>query len=55
MHPEVLRLFSLGDLIRETTPEIEKLKGDHQQLADLEMSRHLQALEKSSAISLKKP
>ena len=33
---------------------IQKLKGDHQQLADLEMSRHLQALEKSSAISPKK-
>ena len=27
-------------------PVIEKLKGDHQQLADLEMSRHLQALGK---------
>ena len=25
-------------------PVIEKLKGDHQQLADLEMSQHLQAL-----------
>ena len=36
-------------------PVIKKLKGDHQQLADLEMSRHLQALEKSSAISPKKP
>ena len=54
MHPEVLRLFSLWDLIRETTPEIGKVKGDHQQLADLEMSRHRQALEKSSAISPKK-
>ena len=31
------------------------LKGDHQQLADLEMSQHLQALEKSSAISPEKP
>ena len=34
---------------------IEKLKGDHQQPADLEMSRYLQALEKSSAISPEKP
>ena len=34
---------------------IKKLKGDHQHLADLEMSRHLQALEKSSAISAEKP
>ena len=29
--------------------------GHRQQLADLEMSRYLQALEKSSAISLEKP
>ena len=36
-------------------PVIEKLKGNHQPLADLEMSRHLQALEKSSAISAEKP
>ena len=55
MHPEVLRLFSLWDLIRETTPEIGKVKGDHQQLADLEMSGHLQVLEKSFAISPEKP
>ena len=34
---------------------IKKLKGDHQHLADVEMSRHLQALEKSSAISAEKP
>ena len=34
---------------------IEKLKGDHQQPADLEMSWHLQALEKSSAICPEKP
>ena len=27
-------------------PVIEKLKGDHQQLADLELSQHLQALGK---------
>ena len=51
MHPEVLRLLSLWDLIWETTPSVKKLKGDHQQLADLEMSWHLRALEKSSAIS----
>ena len=31
--------------------EREKLEGDHQQLAGLEMSQHLQALEKSSTIS----
>ena len=30
----------------ETTPVIENLNRDHQQLADLEMSQHLQALEK---------
>ena len=36
-------------------PVIEKLKGDHQQLADLEMSQHLQALGKSSAILSEKP
>ena len=36
-------------------PVIEKLKGNHQQLAGLEMSRHLWALEKSSAISPEKP
>ena len=33
---------------------LKKLKGDHQQLADLEMSQHLQALGKSSAILPKK-
>ena len=37
------------------SPVIEKLKGNHPQPADLEMSWHLQALEKSSAISSKKP
>ena len=36
-------------------PVIKKLKGDHQQLADLEMSQHLQALGKSSAILSEKP
>ena len=35
-------------------PVIKKLKGDHQKLAGLEMSRHLQALEKS-AVSPEKP
>jgi len=29
----------------ETTPVIENLNRDHQQLADLEMSQHLEALE----------
>ena len=33
---------------------IKMLKGDHQQLAELEVSQHLQALEKSSAISPEK-
>ena len=36
-------------------PVIKKLKGDHQQLADPEMSRYLQALEKSSTILPEKP
>ena len=35
-------------------PVIKKLKGDHPKLAGLEMSRHLQALEKS-AVSPEKP
>ena len=35
-----------GILYGRPPPVIEKLKGDHQQLADLEMSQHLQALGK---------
>ena len=35
MHPKVLMLFSLWDLIWETTSSDKKLKGDHQQLAEL--------------------
>ena len=37
------------------TPVIKMLKGDHQHLADLEMSRYLQSLGKSSAILPQKP
>ena len=56
MNPEVLRLFSLWDHIWETTPQwLKKLKGDPQQLADLEISWHLQALGKSSTILAEKP
>ena len=47
--------FPFEILYGRTPPVIGKLKGDPQQLADLEMSRHLQALGKSSAISPEKP
>ena len=46
MHPEVLRLLSLWDLIWETTPSDREAQGRPQLLADLEMSRHLQTLGK---------
>ena len=55
MHPRSSGYSPFEILYERPAPVIEKLKGDHHQLADLEMSRHFQAREKSSAISPEKP
>ena len=54
MHPRSSGYSPFEILYERPAPVIEKLKGDHHQLADLEMSRHFQAREKS-AISPEKP
>ena len=51
MYPEALRLASLEILYGRPPPSDRKAQGlFYQQLAELEMSRNLQALEKFSAI-----